>query len=130
MADKPPWRRHLNSNFSRGVISVDAHATLPPLAQTDGNTMREQFKDKRLFAVMGVISRHGPNAETNNDIALPVPARLNACYGAAKMAILTLVLTDAIPGVRLSGAQKHVQFPVCSLTDGIHAVGGIPCLNR
>ena len=49
---------------------------------------------------------------------------------AAKMAILTLVLTDAIPGVRSSGARKHVQLLVCSLTHGIHAVGGIPCLNR
>ena len=49
---------------------------------------------------------------------------------AAKMAILTLVLTDAITGIRPSGASKHVPFPVCSLTHGIHAVGGIPCLNR
>ena len=49
---------------------------------------------------------------------------------AAKMAILTLVVTDAIPGVRSSGARKHAPFLVCSLTHGIHAVGGISCLNR
>ena len=84
MADKPPWRRHLNSNFARSVISVDAQATLPPLTQTDSNTMREQFKDKRLFAVMGVISRQGSNTETDNDIALPMPLRLDACYGIVK----------------------------------------------
>jgi hypothetical protein len=59
MVDKLPWRRHLNSNFSRGVISVDAQATLPPLAQTDGNTMREQLEENgTLVTVFQHEGRH------------------------------------------------------------------------
>lgn len=72
------------SCFPRRVIPVDAQATPPALAQTDGNPMREQLEEKRLFAVMGAISRQGPNAEADKDIALPVPARLDACNAIVK----------------------------------------------
>ena len=87
--------------------------------------MREQLKDKRLFAVMGVISRQGSNAEADNDIALPVPLRLDACYGIVKF-VYAMIDSERSVGEYRGCLQHRCQGNrTAKLTQPLHR--GAPC---